>query len=244
MRVTSAIDIISWLYSTHKGNEFNTVRDPTISQTSKQLQKRGDRRARQNKRSGSSQSRPTQIASNIMLSHRFRFTSSSATPTSISTASLLCAAGTVAIDVMANTLSSFYESVRVRQVSIYAPAAAQGTFATCSVEWVSTNQGNNQEVSDTSNSVSQPAHISASPPRMSLASFWSSLRNPGALFTIIAPPGSIIDVLVDLILSDDEQGYNFTYTSTATPILGNVYYLSLDNQTSNLYTPVSLTTIV
>jgi hypothetical protein len=219
------------------------VRDPTISTTSKQIQKRGDRRARQNKRSGSQQSRPSQIASNIELSHRYRFTSTSGAATSIDSLSLLCASGTVATGV--NMLYSFYKSVRIKQVAIYAPPAAQGGFATCSVEWVS-NTGNNREISDTSNSVSVPSTITSSPPRNSLASFWTSFDSTQILCILTAPIGSIIDVMLDLILYDDEDSANgATYTSTALATVGNVYYLALDNSNATAhYVPVSLTTIV
>jgi len=115
-------------------------------------------------------------------------------------------------------------------------------FATCSVEWASQSNANNLEVSDTSVSVMRPAHIFTRPPAQSLASFWQS---PGIadnqLFNIIAPTGSIIDVAVQLISQDDDNGAAIT-RGVATGVLGTVYYLSLDNASGHVYPPVSLTT--
>lgn len=212
--------------------------------TPNNTKKRGARRARQNKYSGATRSvrgHPPQLRTNVMLSHTYRYTATSAqASTQFSTAALLLAAGCVGT-VLNTTVTSVFQSVRVRRLSIYSPPASQGSFATCSVEWNGTVGSGTQEVSDTSNSVSQPAMISSAPPRNSLGGFWSSSVSNTALFTIICPAGSIIDLSLDLIMSDDETA-NPT-RAVATAVLGTTYYLALDNGagTHNLV-PVSLTT--
>jgi hypothetical protein len=99
-------------------------------------------------------------------------------------------------------------------------------------------------VSDTSVSVSTPAHIHAVPPRSSTAGFWGSTSLPNnALFTMIAPSGSIIDISLDLILQDEDTVEEAAFTrAIASGTLGNMYYLALDNATGHTYVPVSLTT--
>lgn len=177
--------------------------------------------------------------SNVVLSHKYRFTSSSGTPTTINVNSLLGAAGTMCT-VANTTVSTFFESVRVGRVQIWTPPAAQGSFATCSLEWFGGTSANNLEVSDTSISTATPAYISSRPPRLSLAAFW---QKPAALnlFQLTAPSGSIIDVDLELIMSDDET--TPATTAVASGTLGIVYYLALDSANgTHIYTPVSLVT--
>jgi hypothetical protein len=181
---------------------------------------------------------PSQIKSNIELVHRYRFVSSSPTPTAITGSSLLGCLGTVCTASNAQ-LVPFFGSVRVQSIEIWAPPAAQGGAATCSVEWIGSNNTPNREHSDTTVSTAQPAHVKAVPPPQSLASFWSTFAS-GSVATITAPTGSIIDLVVSAILFDDTNNTG-TYTVT-TSTLGNVYYLSLDPVASHRFAPVSLTT--
>jgi hypothetical protein len=205
--------------------------------------KRGVRRARQNKSSGM-QSRaarmaPQQISSNIVLRHTYRFVSTSGLGTALTPTSLLCAAGTMGV-VVNTQVNSFFASVRIRRIVIYTPPASQGSNATCSVDWVGFNNSPNIEQSDTTVSVAQPAIVSTSPPASSLASFWQ-VAGTATLCTLTAPTGSIIDVSLDLILTDDDAG-TLANSTVATAALGIVYYLSLDPNATHRYTPVSLTT--
>jgi hypothetical protein len=72
-----------------------------------------------------------------------------------------------------------------------------------------------------------------------LASFWNtSGTNP--LVVLTAPSGTIIDVSLELILTDDEAGDATTAVTTAS--LTTVYYLSLDPNATHRFVPVSLTT--
>lgn len=155
---------------------------------------------------------------------------------------LIGAAGTIGT-VTNTTVSAINQSVRVRRITIYAPPASQGANSTCSVEWFGAagSNTNNLEVSDTSNSTAIPARVMTSPPRLSLASFWVAGSSTVQLASLVAPTGSIIDVILDLILCDDENGTCFQIP-TATAALNTMYYLSLDGNTTHRYTPISLTT--
>jgi len=197
---------------------------------------------RRNRRgvTSTSQNKPPQLKSNIILNHKYRFTSDTGTATAISSDSLLGAAGTIGTTVLLCT--PIFSAVKVNRVRIWAPPAAQGGFSTCSCNFeAATVNTSNLEVSDTSNSVSSPATINAVPPKNSLASFWSN-SGGGTLFTLVAPSGSIIDVDLSLYLTDADASPP-TAIPVGTAVIGTQYYLALDcfNNT-HIYTPVSLNT--
>jgi len=136
-------------------------------------------------------------------------------------------------------VGSFFGSVKLNEVEIFAPPASQGANATCSVDWIGSSNSPNREVSDTSVSVSTPAHVKCNPPAQSLAAFWH-IASDDPIMTVTAPVGSIIDVHLSLILQDDDVPV--AAIAVATGALGTVYYLSLDPNATHRYTPVSLTT--
>jgi hypothetical protein len=184
--------------------------------------------------------KPPQLKSNIVVRHTYRFTSTSATATAITPTSLLGAAGTVC-NTGNTAVACIFQSVKVNKLRMWAPPPAQGSVATCSVEWIGSvaSQISNLEVSDSSNSTATPAIVSCRPPRQSLASFW---QQPGTntLFTLTAPVGTIIDVSLSLIMQDDDVGVPGIGIATGTS--GLIYFLSLDPNATHHYVPVSLTT--
>jgi len=191
-------------------------------------------------RTSSARQGPDQFRANPEVSRRYRFTSSSGTSTTISAFTLLDACGVCATTAVLG--SAIYQSVKVRQIEIWTPPASQGAAATCSVLWPSSNTSQPREVSDTTVSVTQPAHVRTSPPPGSLAGFWSS--GNVSLFTLVAPSGSIIDVWVSLVMAD---GTNVLATAATLvgATAGRMYYCSLDSTTSagSIYAPVSLSTL-
>jgi hypothetical protein len=195
---------------------------------------------RNNNQTLSARNHPPQIQSNIRLTHRYRFTSSNGSATNITGASIIGAMGSICNDLNTSVIP-FFESFKIQELEIFAPPSAQGSTSTCSVEWQGTGNGPAIEVSDSSNSVSTPAHIRTGPPAMSQAAFWQTpaiVNN--TLCTIVAPSGSIIDIVVSGILLDDWANANQLAVTTA--LLGHPYYLSLDPNATHYYTPVSLTT--
>jgi len=129
------------------------------------------------------------------------------------------------------------QSFKIKRIEIWSAPASQGSNATCSVEWFGFGNSPNIEESDTTLSVTKNAYISCSPPKTSLAAFWQKATGT-ALFKLVCPVGSIIDLIVDTILTDDEA---VTSASVVTGVLGTVYYLYLDNVTGTLsLQPVSL----
>jgi hypothetical protein len=208
--------------------------------------KRGDRRARQNKYSGkrgAATNAPTQLRTNIEHSHQFRFVSTSATLTAIPDYTLLHALGVAATS--ATVGYAIRQSVRVNQIEIWAPPASQGAAATCTVLFPASQRSQAREVTDTSVSVATPAHVRCGPPAESLCAFWADGNVGAALFSLSAPPGSIIDVWVSMVDRDgvagDPDGYPAVLVGAT---VGSVYYCSLDLSTSagSIYKPIGLTT--
>lgn len=184
--------------------------------------------------------RPVQISSNIVYHHLFRFTSAAAGNHAI-TDTMICNV-TGALAVSAISAWPISGSARITNVEIWTPPASQGSPATCSVEWVGQNNSPPKEVSDTTVSVSSPAHIVSKPPAQSLASFWL-VPTATRVMTIVAPVGSIIDVSVSFVLRDGvSPGDNVTALVTTGATVGALYYPPLDRAAAGGdFQPVSLT---
>jgi len=185
---------------------------------------------------------PLQLKANLEMKHQFRFLSSSATATAISDATLLNECGVVA-NTAGTTGYNIFKTVKVNRIELWSPPASQGSAVTCSVLFPSGNNAPSREYSDTSVSVSEPAHVVCSPPPQSLAGFWQNGVSGVSLFTLVAPAGTIIDVWVSLVLNDGTATSGNTATLVA-GIVGVVYYCSLDSSTAagSLYAPISLIT--
>ncbi len=203
------------------------------------------RRGRATGPKGALKLHPPQIRANVELTHRYRFTSSSGTAKTITDSLLMGAAGALATSTTVG--APLYQAVKLKRVSIWTPPASQGAAASCSILWAPGNivsGGRGTEVSDTTVSVAEPAHVTSVPPRGSVASFWQNGNTGQALMQLVAPSGSIIDVELQLVLADGAA-------SLATPLVlvgataGAVYYGALDNTTkaSAVYLPVSLTSL-
>jgi hypothetical protein len=181
---------------------------------------------------------PPQFSSNVTNRHSFRFTATASSSASISANNLLGIVGNICH--VANTaVMSIAGSAKLHRVSIYTPPAAQGASATCQVTWLSATADSPSllEMSDTSVSTAQPAHISTVPPKESGAAFWfNSSTDP--LFQIVAPIGSIIDVDISYVLND--IGAPGVAATVVTGTLGVMYWLPLDGTSSHNLTPVSL----
>lgn len=180
---------------------------------------------------------PPQLRTNVVVKHRYRFVSTSGTAQSIVADDLTGIAG--AICTVANsTLSKVAKSVKLHSVEIWTPPASQGAAATCSLEWAGASNGPSIEVSDTTVSVSEPAHVRSVPPQGTPASFWQNAGG-GQLMIMTCPTGSIIDVVCSHVLYDDAAA-GVTY-AVAAGTLGVMYYLPLDGS-SDVFLPASLNT--
>jgi len=187
--------------------------------------------------------RPPQFQSSIRFKHRFRFLANShAGPTSITRANLL---NLVVVGTASSTSSRIFSGAKLNRVEMWAVAGSTTTSATTtiSVEWLS-SYGPSSEVSDNGNSLNT-AHLVTTPPRQSLASFWSltGSNESEVLFNIISEQGCIVDVWVDFVLMDSETPvFNSGYT--VVPTANQVYVSYLDGiNAAAIWAPVSYTTV-
>jgi hypothetical protein len=186
---------------------------------------------------------PPMIRSNVCVRHKYRFFNGVNSGTfTISNNDILGAAG-VMCSVTNNTCVAIFSSFRIRSVDVWAAAqtAANNTAVnTIAINW---NGGPvfvaNEELSDTSISPDFPPYIHAVPPKNSNASFWQTSTTAG-IFTLTLCDQAIVDLDVDLIMSDQQDTLSITGFSTA--VLGAQYYLALDGRASNLLVPQSLST--
>jgi len=184
---------------------------------------------------------PSQLKTNLEHTHQFRFVSTSATLTAITDATLLTACGVVAQSAVAG--DNIRNTVKVNQIEIWTPPASQGAAATCSVLFPASQRSQAREYTDTTVSVSTPAHVKCQPPRESLCSFWVNGSASIPLFSLSAPTGSIIDIWVAMVDGDGEPPIVGAVLVGATQ--GVVYYCCLDSFTfaTGIYKPVGLTAL-
>jgi hypothetical protein len=179
---------------------------------------------------------PPMLEINVKARHIFRFTSLTSGPTAVTAANLTTVCGNVATT--ATNVRSIATSIKVNAIKIWSAPQSQGSSSTCSVNWFGDQFSPNKLMSDTSVSVSKPAKILARPPPKSLASFWQN-NTAGAIFDIVAPEGSVIDIDMSFFLNDNNVSP--TSTTVVGKTIGNIYYGALDGTfTTTTYPPVNL----
>jgi hypothetical protein len=187
---------------------------------------------------------PSQLKTNIEIKHQFRFTSTSAALTGVKAPNIIAAAGVVATT--ASLGYSVNQMMKVNRIEVWTPPPSQGASVTCSILFPATNQSQPREVTDTSVSTAVPAHIVAVPPPNSLCGFWNGGNVATVLFSLVAPPGSIIDLWISAVLNDGTAvGASQTQAVLVGATVGSLYYCSLDSVVSagSIYLPVGLTTL-
>jgi len=79
----------------------------------------------------------------------------------------------------------------------------------------------------------------------SLCSFWADGNGGTTLFTLIAPPGSIIDIFVSMVDRDGSVDVDQNPATLVGATVGSVYYCALDSETrvGALYLPIGLASL-
>jgi len=193
----------------------------------------------------SRRSHPPQIRSNVQFRHKMRFAGTLGS-TVINSAQLAFAFGSVGT-VTNTTVVSIIGSLKLVEVEIWSsPTTTVQTNSlsnvSCEFSGSNSNISSTCQFSDSSVNPSEPAYLRCRPPRGSNSSFW---QFPGVsannMFTVNGTSNTcIIDVTCDLVLSDDEVSALSRTVSTA--VLGQIYYLALDNTNAGAHTmvPVAL----
>jgi len=180
-----------------------------------------------------------QFRSTVQFKHQFRFFESSSDNVahSITRGDLL---GVLQLLDETNHSYRLLSGVKLNRVEIRAPTASSDSAPlTISVEWTST-LGPSSEVSDTGTPLHPPL-IVTSPPRNSLASFWSltGFSESDVLCVINAVPNCFIDVWLDMVLQDGQSPVGTSVSGTGITV-GQVFEQYLDGNGGSLY-PVSYT---
>jgi len=182
--------------------------------------------------------RPPPFQANFRVKHRYRFQATSAGNSILITRRDLLNLNVVALT--ATTSARIFQSVKLNRVEMWA-VAGSGTndygIASVALNWLS-SFGPNTEVSNTGNAINT-AHVSGSPPRSSLASFWSSggSSESEVLFSLTFTVGTIVDVWVDAVLYDGGGAPSVTVAGATANFM---YFLSLDRSSSNFLLPTSV----
>jgi hypothetical protein len=176
-------------------------------------------------------SHPPQLPSyGITRDVRLRFAQTAAGTTNITFQNLL---DTVLVANSATTAADLFEAVRVNSVELWA-IAALGTPTTVTLAFDGTTvgaAGDQRQHTDTSMGI-EPAHVRASPDRMTQAGQFQA-SGAAIAFILSAPAGAVIDV--SLTLRQPVQGTVVASQNVlvgATP--GAVYYRGLDGKTTAL----------
>lgn len=185
---------------------------------------------------------PPQFNAAIQFKHRFRFQSVSNNTTTITTQNLMSLLVMQSSSTDTN-LYSLYSAFRLRKIYVW---SASGDV---SVEFIATDSANigarPAVISDLSLGTTYLSKICAIPPRTSAAATWQNVTSTnttttGAQFQLTAPSGSIIDVIMDIVLQNNDP--TFSVQLAAVPpaqVAGTVYQNYLDGLTTAAYPPVS-----
>jgi len=180
------------------------------------------------------------IETSVMTRHKYRFVSTAGVgAASITVGTIFGAIGTVGT-VANSTVTTICSSFRIRKVDIYESAQSVATVSS-ELLWASPVSVNSSDVAWSNATIpyDRPSRISAAPPKGTLASFWwnSSATSTTPLFSLTCAIGSIVDVEIEATLSNALTGVTI---SVSTAVLGALYFLYLDGNTSHKLAPVGL----
>lgn len=164
----------------------------------------------------------------MQFAHMFRYAAGGTGTFSITRGNLLntLLCGTSVAPAQAARLIS---GVKLNQIEVRTlTASSDVTSATISIEWTST-LGPSSEVSDTGTPL-HPPFLHTSPPRSSLASFWSltGSQESDVLMLLTVTQNSVIDVWFSYVLQDGQTPVIVSFAGTS--VVGQVYAGFLDGQ--------------
>ncbi len=181
---------------------------------------------------------PPRIEITPKVRHRFRFACPSGSVLSnVTVLELLGVCG--GICTAANTtFKPWAGSVRIHSVRIYNGLSSTGyTLANLTWNVAADSYVPDEEWNQTfPEGTTTPGCLTFRPPKKSLASFWLSGAS-GAVFSISASAGSVVDVDLSFRLSNQ---FTASTIPIATGTLGTIYYMCLDGNTTHNFAPIGL----
>jgi hypothetical protein len=140
----------------------------------------------------------------------------------------------------ANTIYPIFDSVKIHKATLWSSQQSTGVTNNVAIKWDSSYVNtNNREFISTTMSSAAPAMLVSKPPGDSLTGFWSALGGGNqTLFLVSCPNGTIIDIHMSALMSDDEVLVPITTVSTVTA--GSVYYLTPNFGFGHPFIPVGV----
>ncbi len=164
--------------------------------------------------------RPTPFKGSITLSHAFRWLVTGSISSQPITVKGLLASWVVADS--ATTTNLALDAMRVVRLRLWGePPALGSTASTVGVEWkpsANTSYAPNQQVLAQSQGV-EPAYLSVAPPAESSCGWWFSRDQTNiadTLFTVTLPAGGVLEIVLEMVLTDTNQGVAGPTTTGAT----------------------------
>jgi len=180
---------------------------------------------------------PPQIEVNIKFKHRFRFVATSVSQSTIFRSDVL---NVLFVNFGTTNNYRVLGGVKIDRLECWAPPGG-GTIA---FEWLGST-GPSSEVSDTTMSTAQPAHIVATPPSQSTSGFWSlsGTNETEQLMITRAPTGAILDVWLNMVMQDIPFA-TVNVNTAASGTAGQFYVGAFDGAGATpMWTPVSHQTL-
>lgn len=181
--------------------------------------------------SGSQVLGPPSFSPTLIYEHRFRYIATSTLiATNVAWTSLVATYGMAST---VNNVTSPVAAVRIKRVSVTAPAVATGS--TCMLQWAP-NSGVSSDCktfSDTSINAAECASVVAYPPSNSDSSFWHRNTDSDVAFMVWGPQGSILDITLMVHLIDDLT-VPYSLTGFSGLSVGYIYFPCLGGHSSPL----------
>jgi len=181
---------------------------------------------------------PPQLQTTSRIRKRLRFLALSAiTNQSITGQTMAGACGGIAATT--TDVVPWASTIRLRRVTIW---PAVGTSAgVADVTWATDGTlfvKDEFRLTSVPQGVTIDKSVTSVPPKGTLGQFWQAATNTSTIFTISAPSGSIVDIVIDFTLSNEIAP---TAITVVTATQGLVYYLHLDGPGSHKLQPEGLT---
>lgn len=201
---------------------------------------------------GNVPSQPPKYLSNLVIRKVFRFVAGSGadgTSYQISPAKMCALIG---IATTTTNIVQMFEAVQVVSIRMWSSAdQSSGIFLprTVSAEFSGTALGiigPQAKASDMSVGATRVGKLSLKPPRGSQAAQWQSgsTSSPPLFLTLTAGTGAVVDLCLNLTVTGDTRATNNSVTVNGPAVVGQVYWLALDNNaggnlsSANVWTPM------
>jgi len=175
--------------------------------------------------------------SNLIVRKTFRFVATSGADGTTYNFSAAKLCSLIGIATTSTNIIQMFESVQVVMIRCWSSTdQSSGIFLprTISAEFNGTSLGiigPQGKASSMSTGATRVAHFTLRPPKGSQAAQWQSgsTSSPAQFFSITAGNGAIVDIVLNLTVTGDSRSSNNNVTVNGPAVVGQVYWLALDN---------------